>query len=320
MLEIGPYKPNATEEEAYFHVDEFDMCATRSSSRMRGDSLGGCKNMFFCYNDIRFVFSAEKLWYFNSYGEYTGQRHPLVPPEDHPMSRDHYINTLLILKMHYDRTGSTASLAKIKEITDNTGYIISKMARRTFGLKWWSKAIQGSKWHEFIFYMFEILTVAIVYLPLHKLGSWIAEYGEEVDQEDYVPYPDGPRLQEQPIYKQKIDKWIYPSFALQLSGWQLHVLDGFPRIRRFLKFLYRQMVGKTNYVQLMLFGYKPKYSTFKLMLKEKIESFQPMQGGRWGGYLSMRNNRSMKIRDPRPTYNNVDCDVARKLYNETQGL
>jgi hypothetical protein len=310
MLEIGPYKHDATEDEAYYHADQHDMAATYSSSRTRGDSIGVGKHLYFIYDDPRYVFSAEKMWYFNSHGKYIGQRHPLVSPENHPMSRDHYTNTLLLLKIHYDRTGSTASMAKIKEITDNIGYIISEMARRTFGLKWWSKAIQGSKWHEFIFYIFEIITVLFVYIPLHKLGSWIAEYGEEVDQEDYVPYPDGPRLQEQPLYKQKIDKWIYPSFALQLSGWKLYVLrDSIGK--KILGWLFRRIVGKTNYVQQMFFGKKG-------IPRDKIESFQPMQGGRWGGYLSMRNDRNMRIRNPRPQFNNRDCDLARKLYNETQ--
>ena len=311
MLELGPYKPDATEDEAYYHADQHDMGATYSSSKTRGDSLGVGKNLFFAYNDVRYVFSAEKMWYWNSEGKYTGQRHPLVLPEDHPMSRDHYTNTLLILKMHYDRTISTASLAKIEEITDETGYIISKMARRGLGLAWWSKAIQGKKFYQFLWHVMEILSAVFVYLPMHfTLNKW-ANFGEEVEQEDYVPYPEGPRLQEQLKWKQWVSKAIYPAYALQLAGWQLYVVKGFPILRGIHEELFRLMIGKTNYVQQMLFGMKG-------ISRERVESFQPMQGGRWGGYLNSRNDRNMRVRVPRPQYNNVDCDVARKLYNETQ--
>ena len=183
MLEIGPYKPDATEDEAYYHADQHDMGATYSSSKTRGDSLGVGKNLFFAYNDVRYVFSAEKMWYVNSYGEYVGQRHPLVDPEDHPMSRDHYSNTLLILKMHYDRTGSTASLAKIEEITDETGYIISKMARRGLGLAWWSKAIQGKKFYQFLWHVMEVLSAVFVYL---LPGTIISSFSSSLKESSYI--------------------------------------------------------------------------------------------------------------------------------------
>jgi hypothetical protein len=212
--------------------------------------------------------------------------------------------------MHYDRTGSTASMAKIKEITDNTGYIISKMARRGFGLKWWSEAIQGKKFYQTLWHINGIVQCVFVYLPVHFILGAIANFGEEVDQWEYVPYPEGGRLQELPKWKQTISKIMYPSYALQMVGWKLYVVDDH-WLKKAHQKVYLPMVGKTNYVQKMLLGVKGIHREF-------IQFYKPMKGGRWGGYLSDRNDRNMRVLDPQPQYNNVDVDVARKLYNETQ--
>jgi hypothetical protein len=226
------------------------------------------------------------------------------------MSRDHYHSTLSLLKMHYDRTGSTASMAKIKEITDETGYIISKMARRGFGLKWWSEAIQGKKGYQVLWHLNGIIQSVFVYLPVHFILGAIANFTEEVEQEDWIPYPEGERLQDLPKWKQVIEDIMYPSYAMQMVGWKLHVVDGLPFLKKLHQMAYRPMIGKTNYVQQMLLGMK--------VPRERIESYKSMMGGRWGGYLSNRNDRNMHVLNPQPHYNQVDVDVARKLYNETQ--
>ena len=308
-IPIGPYKPDATKEESYIFIDKYDFFATRSHDQGQGDSLGGGADMYFAYGDDRFVYSATDMWYWNDEGKYTGQRHPEVHPDDHPMSRDHYHSTLSLLKMHYDDTGSQTSMDKIKEITDETGYIISKMARRGFGLKWWSEAIQGKKGYQALWHINGIIQSVLWYLPLHFLLGKIVKFDEEVDQEDYLPYP-APRLQDFPKWKQLITKAMYPSYALQMVGWKLYVVDKFPILKKLHQMAYRPMVGKTNYVQQMLFGME--------VPREKIESFRPMKGGRWSGYLSNRNDRDMRILLPEPTVNRLDADTARKLFNETQ--
>jgi len=307
-LEIGPYSRTAIPSIAYYLIDEYGMRINRlPPNHNRGDSLAGNMVAFFNYDDVLLPQTSANLWYWDSDGDYVGQRHPLLSPHSHPMSRDHYTSTLVTLKLFNLSHDTTLYDSKIKEITDNTGYIISSMARRTLGLKWWSKAIQGKRFYEFLFYIFELVTVMFIYLPIHRLGSWIANYGEEVDQSEWVET----KLQDQPKYKQWIDKIIYPSYALLLSGWQLYVLkDSF--LKKILQRLYRLMVGKTNYVQQMLYGKKG-------IPREKIMFFQPMQGGRWSGYLSSRNDRSrMRVLDSEPTYNNMDVDLVRRLYNETQ--
>jgi hypothetical protein len=308
-MPIGPYKPDATKEESYIFVDEFDFFATRSKDQGRGDSLSGNTDMYFCYDDPRFVDSSKDMWYWDRRGKYVGQRHTLVSPEDHPMSRDHYHSTLSTLKMYFDRTGDWTAMEKIKEITDNTGYIISKMARRGFGLAWWSKAIQGKKFYQTIWHIDAIIQAVLWYLPIHFILGAIVKFDTEVDQEDWKPWPQGERLQDLPKWKQVSEDVMYPSYALQMVGWKLYVLDNH-WLKKLHQIVYRPMVGKTNYVQKMLLGMK--------VPREKIEQFKPMKGGRWSGYLSNRNDRNMAVLNPEPTVNRLDADVARRLFNETQ--
>lgn len=307
-LTIGPYLRTATPDQAFNLVDEYGF-HRMTNGNDPGDSLGGNFRLLFCYDDPLIPKASAEMWYFNSQGKYVGQRHPTLPPEDHPMSRDHYTTTLLTLKLFNIRHHTTLYDAKIKEIHDNTGYIISSMARRTLGLKLWSKAIQGDKWSEFGMYMLEIVTVAFVYLPVYMLGSLIANFKPEVDQWEWVKNDN--LLQAEPEYKQWIDKIIYPSYSMLLSGWRLYILNGFPLLKRILKALYRPMIGETNYVQKMLFGKKN-------IEREYVQFFDPMKGGRWSGWLNNRNDRNMEVLTSKPSYNNIDVDIARKLYNETQ--
>ncbi len=309
-IPIGPYDKNARPPLAHHHLDDYGMARLNWNSNP-GDSLGGNQSLFFAYNDRDLIGASSDMWYFNSKGKYVGQRHPILPPEDNPMSRDHYVSTLMILKLDHIRNGTKSSMDKIKEMTDETGYIISKMARRGFGLAWWSKAIQGKKFYQFLWHMMEIVSALFVYLPVFAVLSTIAKFGPEVEQEDYVPYPDGLRLQDLPKYKQWISVIMYPSYALKIGGWQLYVVKGFPVLRKIHQLVYLPMIAGTNYVQQMLYGVKD-------IPRQKIESFKPMSGGRWSGHLSSRNDRNMRVLDPPPIFNNVDADIARMLYNETQ--
>lgn len=308
-LEIGKYSRYVGPPEAYHHLDEHGF-ARSDWNENPGDSLGGMSDLFFCYEDPELVFAAEDMWYWNSQGKYVGQRHPELPPEDNPMSRDHYHSTLWLLKMHHTKTGSHASMNKIKEITDNTGYIISKMARRGFGLKCWSKAIQGKRGYQVVWHLIGIIQAVFLYLPTHFILGAIAKFDEEVEQEDWKPWPASERLQDLPKWKQVFEDIMYPSYAMQMTGWKLYAVDGMTWLKKIHQKVYRPMIGKTSYVQQMLFGMK--------VPRERIESYKAMKGGRWGGYLSNRNDRNMRVLSPQVEWNNVDVDVARKLFNETQ--
>ena len=310
MIEIGPYHKHAGFDQAFNIVDDYHMVIGNAPPDYgRGDSIGRNFKTYFTYDDPELVKANSELWYVNTYGEYVGNRHPELTPSGHPMSRDHYLYTLLSLKLYELRNNDKRYRGKIREIHEGTGCMISSKARKMFSIKLWSEALLDNRLAEFFYYVVEILTVSFIYLPIHKLGSLIANYDDEVYQGDWIPYPQKERLQDLPKYKQIISKIIYPSYALILSGWQLYVLrKSFGK--KLLSWLYRPMIGKTNYVQQMLFGMK--------VCRYDVKFYEPMRGGRWTGYLSNRNDRDMRLLLPKPEFNNIDSDMVKKLYNETQ--
>ena len=318
MLKIGPYTndPNVSEEEAYVYVDHFGMAVNREpTDHGRGDSIGGTADMYFVYNDTYLLKWIPNLWRHNYKGEFKGTRHPEYTEEmmdDRPMSRDHYINTLFALKLYNLRHNTDYYDYDIRRIHKNTGWKISKKARKTLSVVFWSNAILGSKFNEFLYYLFDILAAIFIYIPIHKLGMWIAGFEEEVDQAEWQARDSKDKyLQHQPKWKTVIDDIMFPSYALFKVGWMMYVLNGLPRMKRFTQKLYLIMVGKTNYVQQMMLGVKN-------IPRDKVESFKPMKGGRWSIYLSTRNDRVLQVLKNPPKYNNLDVDLVRKLYNETQ--
>jgi len=324
-LPLGPYNPDATEENAYFHRDEHNLIVTYSDGKGLGDSIGGTQDAYMIYNDPKLIEGIENCWQYryeykgrDYKGKMVGVRHPdYEEPEGLPtfhlgrkMSRDHFIYTIVALRLWEIRTGKKSE--KLDQIIKATPFGIRNMARWTLPLILWTKAIRGNKVALWWYLAQNIVTTNLFYVPLLKLGNKICNWGEEVEQEDWVPYPEGERLQEQPKYKQWISKITIPSYALQFAGIRLYVVpDIFPRMKKVLMNSNLKMVGKTNYVQQMLFGKKG-------IPRERIESYVSMRGGRWSGYLNKRNDRNMRIHDKNYTENVVDVDLARFLYNETQ--
>jgi len=324
-LLIGPYNPDATKENSYYYRDEHNLFINHNTRTDNGDSIGGTQDAYMIYNDPKLIEGIDNCWqYRNEYkgkdykGKMVGVRHPDYMEKDGlpffhlgaKMSRDHYIYTLVALRIWEMRTG--LKHPKLEQIIKATPFGIRSMARWTLPLILWSKALQGNKVALWWYLAQNIAIANLFYIPLWKLGNKIADFGEEVEQEDWVPYPEGERLQEQPKYVRWISKITIPSYALQFAGTRLYVVpDTFPRMKKMLMKSNLKMVGKTNYVQQMLFGVKG-------IPRERIESYKSMQGGRWSGYLNKRNDRGMKLHTKNYTENVIDVDLARFLYNETQ--
>ena len=322
-LEIGPYNPdtNISEDESMLYKDNhgFFLSRLNETDSGRGDCIGLNFGMYFIYDDPSLVEANSQQWYRDfETGKFIGDRHPELPNSVHPMSRDHYLNTLMSLKLFLIRNENDAFQSvqcsryrtKIKNMQKHTGFFISKKARKTLELACYGKAIQNKIFFEFLYYLLEIIAAVIGYLPFTKLALWLGDYGEEVDQDEWETL----YLQRQPRYKRWLHKIVFPSYALIKVGYKLYLLDGIPWMNRLVKWFYRPLIGETNYVQQMLLGKKG-------IPRDKVESFKAMRGGRWSSYLNTRNDRFLTVFNPALhnfTSNLEDVDLVRKLYNETQ--
>ena len=317
-LPLSPYNPDASGDTAYYLVDKYKMAVVDTSNKGLGDSIGRTKSMYFVYNDSKLISAIENCWQhrpeFNN--KLVGVRHPeYIEPDDMGvfhlgarMSRDHYINTLVALKMWEDR--SLYKSSKLREIVKATPFGIRNMARWTLSLILWSKSLVGNNVALWWYLILEWLQINLIYRPMDWLGQKLAKWKPEVDQDEYELHP---RLQDLPKWKHWISKITLPSYAIQFSCYQLYVAPNrFPRLKKAVKKSLLKMVGKTNYVQRMLLGDKN-------IPRDKVEAFKTMRGGRWSGYLNDRNDRHMEVfPEGRYTENLLDVDTVRYLYNETQ--
>ena len=328
-LVIGIYDPEATNDVAYFTIDEHNLTITFSNDGGIGDAIGRTLETYIVYDDPNLVEGIANCWqYRDEYkgkdykGKMVGVRHPDYVEKEGlkwyelgaRMSRDHYIYTLIALKLWEKRNGREHP--KLKEIVDATPFGIRSMARWTLGLILWSKAIRGNKVALLLSLSLDWLVINAFYIPIRKLGYKLTGWGEEMEQDEWELIQDDPTQtneQHQLKWFKTVDKIVYPSYAISFSAKQLYVTpDTFPKLKKAVQKSFLKMVGKTNYVQQMLLGKKD-------IPRDKVEAYKTMRGGRWSGYLMNRNDRDMKVQpEGKYTVNVKDVDLVRHLYNETQ--
>lgn len=323
-LEYSPYVPDAGDDIAYYYIDEYNLCVVYSHNKGIGDAIGRTMRAYLLTNDIRLLEGIINLWQISSEhnNKLVGIRHPdYVEKEDKKwfelgakMSRDHYIFTLVALRLYEIRTGERH--VKHDEIVNATPFGIRSMARWTLGLILWSKASTGNKLALWLSLVIDLLMVNLIQVPLKKLGDKLCGWETEMDQDEWATQEHNTiqtNSQFLPKWKQKIEKIIYPSYAILFSSYKMYVmLDTFPKMKKALQKSYLKMVGNTNYVQQMFLGKKD-------IPRDKVEAFKPMKGSRWSGYLNNRNDRDMQVLpEGQETVNLMDVDLVRYLYNETQ--
>lgn len=323
-LLLSPYVPDATEDIAYYYIDEHNLCVVYTSNKGIGDAIGRTMRAYLITGDPKLIEAIENLWQISSEhnNKLVGIRHPeYVEKKDKKiwelgarMSRDHYIYTLVALRLWEIQTGKKNE--KLQEIIKETPFGIRRMARWTLGLILWSKALNDNKIALWLSLFIDLLMINLIYIPILKLGNKLADWGEEMEQDEWeLIQHDLDKVQQQslPKWKHWIDEITYPSYAIQFSCYQLYVTPNtFPKMKKALQKSLLKMVGKTNYVQQMFLGKKD-------IPRDKVEAFKAMKGGRWSGYLNIRNDRNMKVLpEGKYTVNLQDVDLVRQLYNETQ--
>ena len=323
-LLLSPYVPNANDDITYYYIDEHDLCVVYTSNKGIGDAIGRTMTAYLITGDPKLIEGITKLWQISSEhnNKLVGVRHPDYVEKDglkwyelgDRMSRDHYIHTLVALKLWEMKTGQKHP--KLEEIVKATPFGIRNMARWTLGLILWSKAMNGNKFTLWLSLIMDIIITNTFYLPLQKLGVKLCGWGEEMEQDEWDTLEHNTsqtNSQHLPKWKQFIGKTIYPSYAIQFSCYKIYVTPNtFPKLKKLLQKSILKMVGKTNYVQQMFLGEKN-------IPRDKVEAFKPMRSNRWSGYLNNRNDRNMKVLpDGKYTVNLQDVDLLRQLYNETQ--
>jgi hypothetical protein len=328
-LVIGIYDREATNDVAYFTIDEHNLTITFSSDKGIGDAIGRTLETYWIYDDPDLIDGIVNCWQYRGEhkgkfynGNIVGVRHPdFVEKEGlkwyqlgDRMSRDHYIYTLIALKLWEKRTGKEHP--KLKEIVKATPFGIRNMARWTLGLILWSKALRGNKVALFISLLLDLIVINIISIPVRKICYKLTGWYDELEQDEWELIQHDPKQtneQHQPKWFKNMDSIAYPSYAIGFSAKQLYVTpDTFPKLKRAVQKSMLKMVGKTNYVQQMLLGKKG-------IPRDKVEAYKTMKGGRWSGYLHQRNDRSMRVHpEGKYTVNLKDVDMVRHLYNETQ--
>jgi len=328
-IPLGTYKPDATKEEAYYYVDEHNLTVVYTSNKGLGDAIGRTLKTYMIYNDPKLIEGIANCWqHRHEYkgkdfkGKLVGVRHPdYEEPEDkgrfhlgRRMSRDHYNNTLIALKLWEMRTGKRHP--KLTEIVKATPFRIRNMARWTLTTILWSKALNDNKVALWFYLVFEILQSTLLYRPLRRIADKLCGWETEMEQDEWEKLEHNTadtNIQFHPKWKQRINKIVLPSYAIWFGAKQLYVIpDTFPRLKKTAQKSLLKMVGNTNYVQQMALGKKD-------IPRDKVEAFKHMKGGRWSGYLNPRNDRSMQVfEEGRFTVNLQDVDLVRYLYNETQ--
>jgi len=287
-MEIGRF--SKSDKTGYYFVDQYGfMLRKGENNNGEGDAIGRSMRSFFVYGDSCFIDAIINSWMFKlGPRRIIGKRHPL---NDHPMSRDHFINTMVAYEFG-SRRDQQLIMARYSRGR------ISDMACFTPSMWYWVQYLGMRKKSSLRkYYTFEILSM-LGYYPMHWVGKLF--FKPEVDQVNWKPV----YIQHRSKFVQTIENWMPQAFFIQQAGWMLYILPN-TRTNRFVKWLYRGLVGNTNYVNKMLHG--GKVEEFDVL------NYKTMRGGRWSGWLSGRNDRVLDM-IPESYSNNLDKDLLIKLY------
>ena len=178
---------NWNTNDTYFFVDkENKMMIVQNpgwnpnGTNGKGDAIGRTFDAYFCYNDERFIEGIESCWvkvdrskFWKFLGKdyyYQGYRYPTHDDED--LSRDHTLYSISAFKY------SGYSNEALKEFVMHLRYRISKKFFFTLNSWFWIRAVCGSKFYRFLFYLIEIPIMWFT-KQWNKLLYFVAPFDEE---------------------------------------------------------------------------------------------------------------------------------------------
>jgi len=302
MSEYKPvYKPDAT--DTFWHIVKGLMLVGHTGDMGKGDCIGETFDTFIAYyfgeeipDDLSLEYpdlveSVMKLWHRNSAGKYYGERFPGYDMIARPMSRDHVINTMLLL--YHSKHG-----IMLEDFVKNTPYKIDAAKHRhTIDMYCWKHAMIGNKWHHYWYYLIQIPFMSLLTIK-EIIFRLLLGIGKEYTQEEWdKAYP----LKISDRRRWWMRKLLFPTYALVKLGWMLSTLPS-TKAKSVLKWICRPQMGSQSWNLHILFG--------RPVNIEDIFAYQPMTGGKLTVPLDPRNDRHCVIIKNKVwiQYNRLDKD------------
>jgi len=290
-------------KKTYYFVDEYGMFVTQSTKTnpfARGDSIQDTLNAYIAYDYKPFVDAVKKCFVEKKdrSGDYIeGYRHPFYfDLLTNSMSRDHIINTLVLMKL----SGEDKYL---KLLSKKLRWKISDKYSHTLDSWLWMKGIAGNKLFMFIYYLIDIpfLFLSVLWSKFFYL---IGGFKKEMEQEEF----DYKKHKIKSKWKLFCKSMLYPIYAFHIKAITMYASPN--------------SIGKWIIEKICLFYIDKKNYLIRLLLGDKkikeedILSYKPMYDNRWTSYLNELNDRHLLlIKNQEHIESNVlDVDLLRKIY------
>ncbi len=302
MSEYKPvYKPDAT--DTYWHIVKGLMLTGFTGDMGKGDCIGETFDTFLTYYfdentpyeypDL--VESVMNLWHKNSAGKYYGERYPGYDMVARPMSRDHVINTMLLL--YY-----SGNKVLLMDFVKNTPFRID-VARHTIDMYCWKYTMVGYESYHYWYYLIQIPFMALLTIKEAILRPMFGVKKELTQEQWDKAYP----LKVSDRKRKWMRKLLFPTYALVKLGLMLSVLPD-TKAKKVLKWICRPQMGSRSWNLHMLFGRHVELAD--------LLSYQPMTGGKLTTSLDIRNGRHCVLIKNKVwiQYNRLDKDMMLKMF------
>ena len=289
----------------YTFIDEHDMAMGQNHSwkpdgdNGEGDSIGRTLRAYIAWRYPEAIEAVKKCFRYETDNKgrlyIQGYRHPnRVGNKYNDMSRDHTTNMLVFMKLVDDPF--------LNELIDGLRWKISDRYKFTPDLWLWMKALKGSQWRRFLWY---IIAIPVMFVSM-KWNKYVWKKGgfePEVPQEEFEPTRPEDLTENELKWRAK----IYPYYALHLFGLQLYVMPD-SWIKRLAQKIGLNGTPRYNYVLKLLFGGS--------VTEQEVLNYKPMKSGRWSGILNKINDRDLRLlNDPEHLEANLlDVDYLKALF------
>lgn len=290
---------NPETNTTYWYVDQkWNMILTQSVTEIpdegKYDGIEKALHAYICYGDNRFIDGIESCWEWQN-GKFIGKRYPDFPFNDAGISRDHTIHSFVAWKLAGQSNNSLLSKAKSLplQLGDSLGML------QTPSLWLWLRLISRKK-IGYLWYLWKLLSSTLALLQ-NKLVSLIIGFDlKEVPQDKFIKGKQS-----------KIDKLLFPTYALKLVAFQLYVLPD-SLVKSIIQKIYLWNTPSENTLLKVMFGSN--------ISQEQIDNYKPMYGDRWSDELQPERTRGdileVIINEEHISANTLDKDLLIFIYNK----